>query len=172
VKIKYNFLITTRPWIAFILPILLGFTLPVLDFFFKIPQLLLKLSMPLGLMLIVLWCLSVGTNISNKFSKFKSAEKKLLIFFAISTLLLLFVFPGCIFYDIKFILINLSFGALVYLSSKIITRAENQLNDVAQSQMNTFLMIWVFPIGIWYLQPKIQRLLLDKKHKNLGSHLE
>ena len=68
--------------------------------------------------------------------------------------------PSSTFIDLIFIFVSLY---CIYFVAKNLVMAEKQEKDETNDFIGPFFMIWVFPIGIWKLQPRIIRLFQHSK---------
>lgn len=59
----------------------------------------------------------------------------------------------------------------IYFAAKIIRSAELQRNARFSTFVGYFFLIWVFPVGIWFIQPRINALL-DKANNSSTSTRE
>lgn len=50
----------------------------------------------------------------------------------------------------------------IYFVAKSISQVEKQLNIKPKSLFPDFILIWLLPIGIWTIQPRISRILAEK----------
>ncbi|PZD77099.1 hypothetical protein DNG35_09645 [Mesonia sp. K7] len=125
-------------------------------------------------------------SIANGLQKFIPAEnrlklKKFRIFFFIPLIYILFfvVIIGTTFYGIStgdnavggivgkmlFVILPLHLFSMfcmfyqLYFTSKTIKTAELKRKVTFSDHMGEFFMIWFFPIGIWVIQPKINRIV-------------
>lgn len=52
-----------------------------------------------------------------------------------------------------------SFLLVLILAAKILVSAERQKDATFREFFSTFLLLIFFPIGVWFIQPRVQRLL-------------
>lgn len=53
---------------------------------------------------------------------------------------------------------------LLYFASKILVLAETHKPASFYDYSGSFFLIWFFPIGLWFIQPRINRLYAKKRH--------
>ena len=68
--------------------------------------------------------------------------------------------PFTILIDLIFILVSLY---CIYFVAKNLIMAEKQEKDDTNNFIGPFFMIWVFPFGIWKIQPRILKLFQNIK---------
>ena len=140
--------------------------------FLSPPILLTRALMPMFLLFPVLWVYAIGTNLHNLLPEARSFELNLFrtsIFTAI-TCLYIFVFfffgpkmvgsPG----QILILLTNACYIYSIYLTSKMLLIVEKSQEVNFHTIGNAFLLFIVFPVGVWFIQPRIQKIF-----KNNGS---
>ncbi len=49
----------------------------------------------------------------------------------------------------------------LYFVSKNLVMAEKKQKVVLVDYVGTFLLIWFFPIGVWFVQPRVNKLFVD-----------
>jgi len=59
----------------------------------------------------------------------------------------------------------------IYFAAKTIRSAELQINARFSTFVGYFFLIWIFPVGIWFIQPRINALL-DKANNSPASTSE
>ncbi|WP_341907852.1 hypothetical protein [Fluviicola taffensis] len=59
----------------------------------------------------------------------------------------------------------------IYFAAKTIRSAELKINARFSSFVGYFFLIWIFPVGIWFIQPRINALL-DKANRSSSSMSE
>ncbi|RNC86368.1 MAG: hypothetical protein ED556_08730 [Winogradskyella sp.] len=129
------------------------------------------------------WSIGIGlqkyipTDIKMKIKKFK-------IFFFIPLIYILFLIAiiGTSFYGVSsgnnavggivgkmlFIVIPMHLFSmfctfyLLYFTSKTIKTTELERNVTFSDFIGEFFMIWFFPIGIWFIQPRINKIINEK----------
>ncbi len=47
----------------------------------------------------------------------------------------------------------------IYFSAKVVRSAELQTNARFSTFVGDFFLIWIFPVGIWFIQPRINKLI-------------
>ncbi len=57
----------------------------------------------------------------------------------------------------------------MYFSAKIIRSAELQRNARFSTFVGYFFLIWIFPVGIWFIQPKINALIRHAAPDNVAD---
>jgi hypothetical protein len=55
---------------------------------------------------------------------------------------------------------------VLYFVSKCLALAETDRPEAFPRFAGTFLLLWFFPIGVWIVQPKVNRLYLAKERSN------
>jgi len=131
------------------------------------------------------WYWSIGIGLQKYIpNDIKMKMRKFKIFFFIPLIYILFilVFIGTTFYGItygtnavggiagKMILFIVPMHIfsmfcifyLLYFVSKTIKTAEFKRTVYFSDFIGEFFMIWFFPIGIWFLQPRINKIVCDK----------
>ncbi len=71
--------------------------------------------------------------------------------------------PMSVLFPLHLVLMACMFYALYFLAATL-AAAESERPSRVSSVASKFLLIWFFPIGIWVIQPKINRLYVRKVH--------
>lgn len=109
---------------------------------------------------VLLWLYSVGLQLCQ----FAPSNQISLRIFKIVSLLSLFFLLSFFLYPMAFntsftiILLNLAFAFLIFFVAKSITSTEAAKKNSADNCLGTFIYIWIFPIGIWFVQPRITKI--------------
>lgn len=119
---------------------------------------------------ISIWIWSIGTKLYRN----PEPENKLKLYlFKVS---ILFPLIYCIYgiyrmISIGDVIMPMHFAAMLstlyamIFAAKTIKSAELNENATVSKYLGDFFLIWFFPIGIWILQPRIQKII-DKQDKN------
>ena len=54
----------------------------------------------------------------------------------------------------------------IFFAARTFKAAELQRSVTFADFVGEFLMIWIFPVGIWFIQPKINKLIGEKLNNN------
>lgn len=143
------------------------------------PELLFNV-MPLIMLLFIgiylLWFWSLGTelnkivpeNIRLKSSRFKFGIKFCAIYMVAFQIMFISMANGSGFgapMPVVFILHLVAMYFMfysIYFISKNLVAFENVKNDKSASSKGTFFLMWFFPIGIWFIQPRINKMYAAK----------
>ncbi len=114
---------------------------------------------------VLFWLYSVGHQLYSFISPAKMNLKLFQIVSFISFCLLLnfFFYPSTFSISTSIILLNLAFAFLIFFVAKLITIAETNETDHINSCLGTFVYIWMFPIGIWFVQPRIIKIYKNSR---------
>ena len=109
---------------------------------------------------VLFWLYSVGCQLYSFIPPNKMNLKLFQVISLISFFLLLsfFFYPSAFCTSTTIILLNLAFAFLVFFVARLITIAEIDENGHINSCLGTFVYIWMFPIGIWLVQPRIIKI--------------
>jgi hypothetical protein len=108
---------------------------------------------------VLFWIYTIGKYFHDR----SPASLKLSIFlFRVASIVtivgFLFIHPINEHYSIGLIVIvNFSFFFMVYFSAKSFAQVRMQKKAYIYDYAADFLNIWVFPLGVWFIQPKIQK---------------
>lgn len=59
----------------------------------------------------------------------------------------------------------------IYFAAKTIRSAELQTNARFSDFVGDFFLIWIFPVGIWFIQPRINKLVEKTANSSTGEEL-
>ena len=109
---------------------------------------------------VLFWLYSVGYQLYSFISPAKMNLKLFQIVSLISFCLLLsfFFYPSTFCISTTIILLNLALAFLIFFVARLITIAEINETGHINSCLGTFVYIWMFPIGIWLVQPRIIKI--------------
>lgn len=118
---------------------------------------------------IIIWLWSVGLKLQKKsinVSKFKILLFKISIIFPLAYCI--FGIYYMIFRDDVIMPLHVSamlsiFYAMIF-AAKTIKSAELNKEATLSDYLGDFFLIWFYPLGIWILQPRIQKLLKKEKY--------
>ena len=54
------------------------------------------------------------------------------------------------------------FYSIFFISKNLVTY-ENMVSGTSKSSKGTFLLLWFFPLGVWFLQPRINKIYAAEK---------
>jgi hypothetical protein len=57
----------------------------------------------------------------------------------------------------------------MYFASKSLVQAETGKRTTFSNFGGTFILMWAFPLGIWFVQPRVNRLYAERKNAQLPS---
>lgn len=60
----------------------------------------------------------------------------------------------------------------IYFSAKVIRSAELQTNARFSTFVGDFFLIWIFPVGIWFVQPRINKLVEKATNPSSGEVID
>jgi hypothetical protein len=176
-----NNLLKLKHWQLFGLFISIPLTIRIINTtIFKIPEEILDYIIPVMLILLMLiyfgWTYSVGTNLRSKipetvkmnFKLFKTFQFFTIIFipiFGIVTYLLMNFSPGGKPNENIITVLGLLIGLTpfcilycIYFIAKTIRLVELQRPISLKDYIIDFLLILFFPIGVWIIQPKLNKI--------------
>jgi hypothetical protein len=160
-----NFLIRLKPWQLFLL-----FIVP---YFFSSVTYLSIVTMPIWISAYIGWIYSIGVTmhalIPNK-NKPNVTYFKYCCALLACTLIAIMVFSGLLGetnfmmkYPIDLFII---FPIYIFLCFSVWMFAARMLESMIEGEMvnrsdalKAFFMFWMFPIGVWYIQPAVKRVL-------------
>lgn len=155
------FLVTAPAWKVFSLIMI------PLFLFIIAPFALSRALLILGTLTVFLWFYSVGVLLYEKYSQYLSISliwfKICLIYCSLNSFLIL---SGIIPFDYLVPLQLLSTGCNIYslyFVSKLIVLIEKKSAIRFQDYIGTFISAWFFYIGIWYIQPRVNKLFLSNE---------
>ena len=143
------------------------------------PGLLLNV-MPLIMLIFIgiylLWFWSLGTELNKivpegirlKASRFKFGIKFCAIYIVAFQMFFIATANGNSFGVLMPIILILHIVAMyfmfysIYFISKNLVAFENHENDKSPSSKGTFFLMWFFPLGIWFVQPRINKMYAAK----------
>ena len=115
------------------------------------------------------WLFLLGMA-TNSFVPAEFRFSKPLFIFRLSFAMIYIVIKALLFtYQMPTYLMPIHIIATLFLFSclwtcaKTVVVAESQELLKADRYIGTFFMLWFFPIGIWFVQPRLNRLLLNEK---------
>jgi uncharacterized membrane protein YfbV (UPF0208 family) len=136
--------------------------------------------MPLFMLIFIgiylLWFWSLGTelnkivpeNIRLKATRFKFGIKFCAIYMVFFQIFFVATANGNSFGALMPIIFILHIVAMyfmfysIYFISKNLVTFENHENDKSASSKGTFFLMWFFPLGIWFIQPRINKMYAAK----------
>lgn len=134
------------------------------------------------------WFWSIGIGLQKYIptdAKMKIKKFKIFFFIPLTYILLLLVLIGTTFYGIStgsnaiiggklsgmlFVIVPMHLFSMfcifysLYFVSKTIKTTELKRTVTFSDFIGEFFMIWFFPIGIWFIQPRINRIVSGEKH--------
>ncbi|MBL0716935.1 MAG: hypothetical protein JJV89_02695 [Desulfosarcina sp.] len=157
----FNFFISTQAWKIFLIYFSILIMTGFLYFLNFSPFITNSLFYVINDLFILLWLYSVGCQL-NPFMP--PSQMNLRLFQVISLILFLillsfFFCPPVFHAPFTIILLNLAFAFLVFFVAKSIVIAEANENGSFDSCLGVFVYIWIFPIGIWFVQPRIIKII-------------
>lgn len=161
-------LIAGVPWIGGAAAMLRSFATA------RVPEEMLKAALPFGLLMalsmvfVVAWLWSMGSFLNSAAQPTLRRPRRFFLFAIVYPMLYMFVFVAilttanplllaalfplhffamfCLFYDFYFV-------------SKNLALAETHKAASFADWAGAFFLLWFFPIGVWFIQPRINRLL-------------
>lgn len=136
--------------------------------------------MPLIMLIFIgiylLWFWSLGTELNKivpegirlKASRFKFGIKFCAIYIVAFQMFFIATANGNSFGVLMSIILILHIVAIyfmfysIYFISKNLVAFENHENDKSASSKGTFFLMWFFPLGIWFVQPRINKMYAAK----------
>lgn len=117
--------------------------------------------------LIFFWLWDIGTKLTKELPENVKMNVKLFKFIMLYPLLyLVFAFFYLIIeHDVFLPLHFMAMGAFLYcmlFAAKAIKSIEMEKESSISDYMGDFFLIWFYPIGIWYLQPRIHKIINKK----------
>jgi len=160
----FNFFVSTQAWkiflIYFSILIITGFL-----YFFNLNSLSTNsLFYVINDLFVLLWLYSVGCQL---YPFIPTNQMNLLLFQVIALvsfliLLSFFFYPPVFHTSATIIFLNLAIAFLVFFVAKSIVIAEANEKDCVDSCFGVFVYIWIFPIGIWFVQPRITKIIKNR----------
>jgi len=105
------------------------------------------------------WLYSISYELCLKASQAPKRIKRITVMGLVSSILFilvpLIVFP-------KYVTALLVFGvgaAFMYSMLYLIFKSSRLLQSIDPTIKYSFILIWAWPVGVWFLQPKLQKLL-------------
>ncbi|MCP4370070.1 MAG: hypothetical protein GY797_18430 [Deltaproteobacteria bacterium] len=138
-------------------------------FFLLVVPFVLAGSIPYGVSLagiiLILWLYLVGNSLKVKANLVKGASTRWfnisLLYSAVYIAILDIIFhnsPPKIIIPFHLIAVISIFGALFFVS-KLLVASEDKKIGHNKRWFGTFFLFWFFPIGIWFVHPRIKRVL-------------
>ena len=155
------YFVTSPAWKIFFL-LMIPFVAAIAVFSISAPIYILKFSMLLGLLTTLLWLYAVGVLIYEKYAdyitvpiaRFKICLGYNLIYY------FLFTFGNIQFEYLRPLhFISFIFNIYtLYFVSKLIVVVERKSTVKFYDYFSTFIAAWIFIIGIWSLQPRVNKI--------------
>ncbi len=132
-----------------------------------------------------IWSLGIGLQskipqqLSMNVSRFKAALIFPIIYLALLCVYIYFVFTSSMEFNLSHIAIMIPFHLIsmfcmiysLYFVGKTIKTAELKEEIRFSDFIAEFLLLWVYPVGVWILQPRINRLNTEEFTEGIESHL-
>lgn len=140
-------------------------------FFLLVFPFFLAGSIPYGVSLagtiMILWLYFVGNLLKDKANLVKDVSTKWfnisLLYSAVYIAILDIVFhnsPPKIIIPFHLIAVISIFGALFFVSKLLVTSEDKKIGN-KKRWIGTFFLFWFFPVGIWFVHPRIKRVLQE-----------
>jgi hypothetical protein len=175
-----NVFLRAKAWqlffLLFCIPFALSFVLSVMSIAMKGNIFDFGVVSFINIMIVIVfigWFWTIGTKLNAKVNQDIRMKSNLfrfaLIYVAVYALIFHFVTPffqshqGLIFNIIPFHLfaiVCIFYG--IYFVSKNIVMAERQQTVCLSDYIGEFFLVWFFPIGVWFIQPKINEMFKDE----------
>ncbi len=118
---------------------------------------------------LLLWLYSIGMEFNNRLPENKQTKK---IYYK-STLVypLIYMIVGPVYLIstgnmnsiLPFHLLAMAtIFVSLFLAAKSITKYEEEFNIKTSSTSEYFMLLWFFPIGVWTVQPRLNKFILDQ----------
>jgi hypothetical protein len=168
------FFLKMKAWQFFIFIVLTWFVGPTI--LFKLGLREPYNSMPVLLLFIVFigWLWSIGVNLNKlipddlrmNISSFRYALLYTLIYMLFFILFFVYIWrlgtPHIPSYMLVIVPLHLLAMVCMFYAfgfvAKTLTMAEKQINVKVNDYVGNFFLIWFFPIGIWFIQPRVNKL--------------
>ena len=125
----------------------------------SIPNKVKKLFFSFVFVFQIIWLYVLGTNLTLKLPSKHSMKSNLFRLLSVAAIILFYLWQyfnvGHLF---SFIFLNGSFVYLVYFVSRSLVSAENQKLVGFYDYIGIFYLVWMLPIGVWWLQPRILKI--------------
>ena len=140
-------------------------------FFLLVFPFVLAGSIPYGVSLagiiLILWLYLVGNSLKVKANLVKAVSTRWfnisLLYSAVYIAILDIIFhnsPPKIIIPFHLIAVISIFGALFFVS-KLLVASEDKKIGHNKRWIGTFFLFWFFPVGIWFVHPRIKRVLQE-----------
>ena len=157
-----KFLLESKAWQLFmiftILYILAGIVLST-----NIPLQIKQYIFPIISISLVYWAYNLGINLYRK-CKNKNNFKQAIFIFSLLAVPIITAFPQYILKNINiitFFFINLLYFYCIYYLSKMLVSVEKDIDASIYEYGGTFMLFWVMPLGIFWLQPRIRKIFTN-----------
>lgn len=164
--LQYNFFLRANAWQIFLVFLGIMILSPVLTLNLHLPFGLSRIFMPLHMLFVLFWLYVLGTQlfsivpstVSTKLGLFKASIILTYVFIYIFIFLYfgpeMTSWPGLL----LVILINLGFIYSSFFVATNLVNAELQENPNSHNVGSVLILILLFPIGIWFIQPRLQKI--------------
>lgn len=171
---KSSFLITCKAKTVFIIFIILWIAPVLISSLINLPSVLSKATIPLFIIFPFLWAYAIGINLH----RIIFPEDKIYIVLSSVSISIGII---CLYISIFFffgsrminspneplpliMLVNIAFIYICISSAKRLLIAEKRKNINFNTIGNTFLLFLFFPIGVWFIQPRVNKILNNLKN--------
>jgi len=163
---RYNIFLKAKAWHIFSMFLGIMIISPILTLNLHLPFGLSRFFMPLQMLFILVWLYVLGTQlysigpeiVPSKIGLFKGS----IILTAVFLYLFIFLYFGPEMTSwpaiLLAILINLGFIYSIFFVAKAIVYAEFREKSGFQNVGMVIILIWLFPIGVWFIQPRLQKI--------------
>lgn len=157
---RFKVLIHAKHWQIFLISLGLAYLPILIQWSDILPLYLARIFNPIGLVFILAWHYSVGVTLSNRLSE--NVSRRLIFFkfnsFGILICLLLSEYFKSFILLIVIIYLTIAFIYSSYFLARALISIEQGKSGSFDKILKSAFLIYVFPIGIWTIQPRIQQV--------------
>lgn len=141
------------------------------------PNMILFMALSVFIMLIFMsWLWAIATACYEALPDHLAQSPKVmkigivyaLIYMAISSMIFKEMQPNVIMLILHLLAMAAIFYALGFTAKQII-KLEQQKEVTFVDYSGPFFLFWFFPIGVWFIQPKVNKLLASEKHEEVSN---
>ena len=157
--LKPNLLVQSKAWQIFAVFLSLTIFVGLICFLYIFPVSMNPIILTLPVIFVIYWIYTVGICFHDR-----SPENLRLSIFLFRVASIITAIGILFFYQIEqynssglIVIVNVGFFYLVYFSAKSFAQARMQKKAFVYDYAADFLNMWVFPLGVWFIQPKIRK---------------
>ncbi len=157
-----RFFLESKAWQLFVFFVVLYILAGIL-WSTNLPLYIKQYIFPIVSIALVFWAYNLGNNLYRKYKK-KNNIKNTIFILSLLAVPIIIAFPQYILKNIHgsmIIVINLLYFYCIYYLSKMLVSVENDIDASIYEYGGTFILFWVMPLGIFWLQPRIRKIFLN-----------